>query len=352
MMTIVRVAVAVLLLASALSAQTIHLADGTFRVAGWKPGNVAPEDLAAVFSVYAGGADAPPMLGTYSVEGGSLIFRPRFPLAAGLRYRAVFRPPGRSPVEAFFDGPKKDQIPTTRVVHVYPSANVLPGNQLRFYIYFSAPMSIGEWKRRVHLVEQDGNLAVDPFLESADELWDPAYQRLTVYFDPGRIKRRLIPNTELGPPLVEGKQYTLVIDREFADDRGVPLSAGFTKTFRAGAPVRVQLNPKQWHLGEPKAGTLDPLTIDFPRMMDFALAQRLISVPNVAGTVSMDRNETRWTYTPDEPWKAGQYHVEIDPSLEDVSGNRMDHVFDTDVSETPSEPVATGTTSLTFRLTP
>ena len=344
----VRVTLAVLLLASVLSAQTIQSEDGTFRV---KPVSLSPnEDLSSVFAVYTGGADAPPMLGTYSVEGDSIVFRPRFALAAGVRYRAVFHATGSPPIEAFFDGPKRDQTPSTRIVHVYPSGDVLPGNQLRFYIYFSAPMSLGEWKRRVHLLDQDGRPSEAPFLESADELWDPNYQRLTVYFDPGRIKRGLVPNLELGPPLVEGKQYTLVIDREFMDDRGVPLKEGFTKSFKAGPAIRRQLNPKQWRVTEPKAGTLESLTVDIPQVMDFALVQRLVTVPGVAGTVNVERNETRWSYTPDEPWKAGEYQVQIEPNLEDVAGNRMDHVFDIDVSETPPEPLVTKPVFLPFRV--
>jgi hypothetical protein len=353
MMAVVRVTLAVLLLASVLSAQTIQFEDGAFKVSGWKPvspSSPSSDDLSSLFAVYTGGADVPPVLGSYSVEGDSLIFRPRFPLAAGVRYRAVFHAMESAPVEAFFDGPKKDQVPSTRIVHVYPSGDFLPSNQLRFYIYFSAPMSIGEWKRRIRLLEQDGKPAEAPFLESADELWDPNYQRLTVYFDPGRIKRGLVPNKELGPPLVEGRQYTFVIDREFADDRGVPLKEGLTKSFRAGPPIRKRLDPKQWRVAEPRAGTRDPLTLDFPQMMDFALVQRLLNVPGVPGTVSVDRNETRWSYTPDEPWKAGEYQVEIEPTLEDVSGNRMDHVFDVDVSETPSEPIVTRTIALPFRV--
>jgi hypothetical protein len=356
MMAVIRATLAVLLLASVLSAQTIQFEDGAFKVKDWRSSTSSPldrtEDLSSVFAVYTGGTDAPPVLGRYSIEGNALVFRPRFPLAAGVQYRAVFHPIGSAPVEASFDGPRKNLAPSTRIEHVYPSANVLPGNQLRLYIYFSAPMSLGEWRRRVHLFEQDGKAAEVPFLESADELWDPSYQRLTVFFDPGRIKRGLIPNEELGPPLVEGKQYTLVIDREFLDDRGAPLKEGFTKTFKVGPAIRKRLELNKWRITEPKAGTREPLIVRFPQMMDFALVGRLLRVPGIPGTVAVDRNETRWNYIPNETWKSGEYHIEVEPALEDVAGNRMDHVFDVDVAETPSGPIATEAVTLAFRVRP
>ena len=343
----------VLLLATAVPAQTIHYDGGAFRVSDWRTDRSSSvEDLASLFAVYTGSDEATPLLGTHSIEGEFLVFRPRFPLAAGLRYRAVFCAPASSPIESFVDGPKKEAVATTRVERVYPSDDVWPGNLLRIYVYFSAPMSVGEWKRRIRLIEQDGRPAEAPFLEAQDELWDPGYRRLTIYFDPGRIKRGLVPHKELGPPLVEGRQYTLVVDREFEDDRGIPLKEEFRKSFRVGPAIRKRLDPHEWRMNDPKAGTVEPLAVDFPWMMDVALVQRLLKVRGVDGTVSLERDETRWTYIPDEPWKVGEHHLDIDPTLEDVAGNRTDHVFDLDMSEAPSQPIATAISSLPFRVSP
>ena len=70
------------------------------------------------------------MLGSYSVENGSLLFRPRFPLASGMRLRALFRG-GGAPIEAVFDSPKADTAATTRVQQVYPSTDLLPDGKSR-----------------------------------------------------------------------------------------------------------------------------------------------------------------------------------------------------------------------------
>jgi len=350
-MAVARAALAVLLLASALSAQTIDYADGAFRISGWNVDALpSPEELSSMFAVYTGPADAPPLLGTYFVDGGSLAFRPRFPLAAGVRYRAVFRMPAGTPIEASFDGPKKEFAPTTRVLHIYPSGDVLPENQLRLYIQFSRAMSLGEWRRHVHLLDGDLTPVEAPFLQMLAELWDPTYQRLTIYFDPGRIKRGLIPNEDLGPPLVDGKAYTLVIDREFADGDGIPLQEGVRKSFRVAPAIRRRLAPDQWHVVTPKAGTTDPLTIEFPVTMDIGIEEALF-VADLSGKISVDQNETRWVFTPLEPWKAGEHRLEIDSRLEDVAGNRIDHVFDIDVTERDSQ-TGRARYSLTFRITP
>jgi hypothetical protein len=350
MATVVRTALAVLLLAATLSAQTIQLEDGAFRVTGWKPESpAAVGTLSSIFAVYTGSEDSPPIFGAYSIEGNEFVFRPRFPLASGVRYRAVFHPADRSPIEAVFDGPKKETTPVARVERVYPSTDVIPANELRLYIFFTAPMSIGEWKKHVHLLDETGKPVGEPFLDIG-ELWDPSYQRLTVFFDPGRIKRGLIPNLEMGPPVIEGKRYTLVIDREFLDARGVPLVEGFTKSFRGGPAERARIDPKHWRINEPKAGTRDSLTVEFPKPMDYALLARALTIPGAAGSISIDHGEARWIYTPSQPWKAGEYHLDIDLALEDLAGNRIDHVFDIDTLEGSPAPVTGTVVSLPFRI--
>src|SRR5262249_4896985 len=151
----------------------------------------------------------------------------------------------------------------------------------------------------------------------AEELWDSDYRRLTVFFDPGRIKRGLVPNLELGPPVTAGKRYTVVIDHEFLDANGLPLREAFKKTFRGTPAERAPIDPKQWAIGSPKAGTFGALDVIFPKPLDYALLQRCLKIPGVAGTVSVDDNETRWRFIPNQPWKAGEYNLSIDPALED-----------------------------------
>jgi hypothetical protein len=334
-------------------AVSIQLDAGTFRVTGWRaPATQPAGGWASVLAVYAGTTDGPAMLGSYSVERGTLIFRPRYPLAAGITYRAVFQQPGqRARIERRFDGPARAPAPATHVEHVYPSADVLPSNTLRLYIYFSGPVSRGEVATHLHIVDSAGQ-ELKGVLLPGQELWDPGNQRLTMTFDPGRIKRGLTANSKMGPPIAEGTRYTLVIDRSWPDARGLPLAGDYRKDFRGGRAVRVPPDPKQWRVTAPRAGTTTPLVVDFGRSMNYPLLQRMVQVASaggrVAGTIAVDRNETIWRFTPRQPWSAGAYRLLVDAGLEDVAGNKIDQPFDIDVFEKVSEHLTTRTVTVPF----
>ena len=131
----------------------------------------------------------------------------------------------------------------------------------------------------------------------------------------------------MGPPIVEGKHYTLVIDRDWPDARGVPMAVGFRKTFRGGPAERNPPDPKQWRMTAPRAGASQALLLNFPTPMNYPLLQRMLHVSgaqgNVAGTVSIDKQETEWRFIPQEPWKPGDYQLIVDIALEDLAGNHV-----------------------------
>jgi hypothetical protein len=348
-------AVAVLRSATGAANISIQFAGGVFRVIGWNATAEPADGWVSVFPVYvsSGAGEVPPMLGSYAVEEHVLTFHPRYGIAAGVSCRAVFRGIQGAPIEAIFDAPPSAANPLTRVERVYPSNDILPSNTLRLYISFSAPMSRGEAFQHIHLMDADRNLPVDlPFLELEQELWDQNNQRLTVLFDPGRIKRGLIPTETIGPPVVEGKRYKLVIDREWHDARNVPLVEGFAKPFRGGPSDRVPPEPKNWRVTAPRAGTTDPLVIVFPKPMDYVLLQRMIGVSDgqrdIAGKIVIGRNETEWRFTPSKPWKSGSHLITADNALEDISGNHLDRPFDVDIFETVTKHINTNTSSIAF----
>lgn len=357
--------------AAAAQEFSIRLENDSFRVVGWRPSATqASQDWSKIFRVYSGSGDVPPLAGSYAIEDGALVFHPRFPLVPGVRYRAVFQPPSGKPIEASFEKPKQQLAPTTRVAHVYPSADVLPSNTLKLYIYFSAPMSRGESWQHIHLLDEKGQPLKYEFVEIQQELWDNSHTRLTVLFDPGRIKRGVRQNETLGPPIVEGKQYTLVIDRNWQDARGVPLAEEFRKSFRGGPADRTPPDPKTWHLIAPAAGSSSDLVVDFPKPMDFALLQRMLQISTgegivnrvtnaganevpgekLPGTVMVDKLETEWRFTPKQPWKKGEYQLVIDTGIEDLSGNHIGQAFDLDKFQTITKDIETRTISLPFEV--
>jgi hypothetical protein len=340
------------------TAQTISIQfeGGLFKVSGWKIPAPPSGGWSSIFAVYTGTGDVPPLLGSYTVESGKLIFHPTFPITPGLRYRAVFRPPGTAPIERTFAGPAKDTTPMTRVVQIYPSADILPSNQLRLYIYFSAPMSRGVAAQYLHIFDENGRALQggEAVLLPSQELWDPGFQRLTMTFDPGRIKRGLTSNERIGPPIMEGKRYTLVIDRAWPDARGVPMVEGGRKLFTGGPAQRNPPDPKQWRINPPKAGTSDAVVVAFPTPMNYPLLQRMLQVVgpqgNISGSISIAQKETEWRFVPQGSWKPGDYRLVVDTGLEDLAGNHIGQPFDIDTFEKVTQQITTTTVSLPFRV--
>jgi hypothetical protein len=333
----------------------IRLDGGLFRVIGWQAATEPAEGWDSVLRVYAGEGRLQPMLGSYEVRDHELAFRARFPITAGVHYHAIFQISGVERVEAQFDGPPHPTNPLTRVERIYPSTDILPSNALRLYIYFSAPMSRGEAWEHIRLIDLSSNRPVEfPFLELEQELWDQTNRRLTVLFDPGRIKRGLVPTTTIGPAIIEGKRYRLVIDREWHDARGVRLVEGAEKSFRGGPSDRIPAEPKSWRVAAPKSGTTEPLVISFPKPMDYVLLQRMIGVfsgrSEITGKIIVAENETQWRFTPNEPWKTGVYHITADNTLEDISGNHLDRAFDVDIFETVTKHLNTSSTTVPFSI--
>ncbi|MGH9940424.1 MAG: Ig-like domain-containing protein, partial [Blastocatellia bacterium] len=304
-----------------------------------------------LLSVYVGQGDSigvsnlPPMIGTYRVQSDALRFEPQFPLEPGVTYRAVFRPdqlPGGSkavtPITSVFQSPRRSATPVTSVSHVYPSADTLPENLLKFYVHFTAPMSRGNIYDHIHLRDESGRNVELPFLEIDEELWDATMTRLTLIIDPGRIKRGVLPLEEIGPALEAGKSYTFVIGREWRDGAGSPLKEEFQKAFKVAPPDREPPDPARWKIHSPQAGARQPLAVIFPEPMDHALAQRVIRVITesgepVEGKVLLEDQERRWIFTPDTIWRHGRYQLIIQTTLEDLAGNNIGKPFEVDLFE-------------------
>lgn len=320
-----------------------------------------------LFAVYAAPGDAahdarlPPMLGSYKLAAGALRFVPQFPLEPGLAYRAVFyshQLPGKSGIggaalTATFQLPPRNATPTTMVSHVYPSADLLPENLLKFYVHFSAPMSRGRSYEHILLRDAAGHEIELPFLELGEELWDPTMTRLTLFIDPGRIKRGVRPLEEIGPSLTAGQRYTLVIKRAWPDAAGNALKEDFQKTFQVGAADRQPPDPVQWQLQPPSAATRAPLTIVFPEPLDHALAQRVIVVTDqlgkpITGQIALVEQERRWTFTPVDAWRSGQYQLVIQTTLEDLAGNNIGKPFEVDLFEGVERRLSHASVKLAF----
>jgi hypothetical protein len=324
---------------------TIHVTSLTSaQTRALTAGEMSAEQWAQVLSVSVAEGQAP-MLGSWAVDGDTLRFTPMFPLDPGRQYRVVFNAAaipgaagdasGATPVIATVGVPAVVRDPSTTVAHLFPSADVVPENQLRLYIHFSAPMGRRPGLDYIKLMDEAGTEVVDPFLPLDAEFWNDDHTRYTVFFDPGRQKRGILPNQEMGRSLEPGKRYTLVVSRDWMDANGMPLKEDFRRVFTVGPPDERPLDVKAWTITPPPSATKEALVVTFPESLDHGLLLRALGVAAtdgkfIEGDVKIEARETRWSFTPRSPWQSGQYQLVALAMLEDLAGNRIGRAFEVD----------------------
>jgi hypothetical protein len=335
--------------ASSSGAAKIHVAglSGT-ELTALSALNASADNWPGILKVTVVGQDIP-VAGRYVLGSDALEFHPAFPFDPGRPYAVAFdagrlgtarRP---SVVEAVVSLPPPPDAPAAVVSAIHPSATRWPENLLRFYVHFSAPMSadIGG----VHLVADDGEDVPDALLPATVDLWNEDRTRYTVLFDPGRVKRGILPNRQMGRALVAGRQYAIVVDGAWRDANGRPLASRFRHEFTAGPPLERALDTKSWRVQPPDEGTRTPLVITFPTLLDRALLLRTIRVESdggdvVQGEVGLGSGETEWRFTPERPWSRAASWLVVSGVLEDPSGNRINRAFEIDPAKAPEAPEA------------
>jgi hypothetical protein len=284
-----------------------------------------------------------PITGKYTVERGMIRFTPMFDFDNWRSFEVTFdaaQIPGADPSEPWRTNTVTKMIAfegmglgrATYVKHVYPSAAELPENMLRFYIEFSAPMGRASALDHIRLIAENGDHVMDPFLSVEAEFWTPDRTRFTLFFDPGRVKRGIKPNRDLGRALVRGKHYALVIGERWPDGRSQPLKSTYRHEFSVIPALEKPLDQRDWKIQAPKPSTRDPLVVTFPWPLDYGLLQRALGVrrggAEVPGEIAIDDGEKRWTFTPRDPWATDSYTLIALTLLEDPAGNRLGRAFE------------------------
>lgn len=293
----------------------------------------------------------PAMLGKYERTGTELVFSPRFPLDAGHTYRVSLKlppsPPGRGDggegklITLDYRMPPPAPKAPPKIVKIYPTADVLPANQLRFYIYFDRPMRGGkEIFNQIVLIDDKGKVIDDPWL--LDEIWDDENNCLIIYIHPGRIKWGVLLREMLGPVLFEKRQYSLVVRGDMIDPDGNKIGKDIVKKFRTTPEDRARLELSKWKLTPARAGTVERLHVGFPTSIDHRGLQKHLRVVDdkgqrVDGAIEIGADEKSWAFLPKRNWQAQPYYLEVSPDLEDVAGNNPLRPFDLDL-RTPKLP--------------
>jgi hypothetical protein len=304
----------------------------------------------------------PTVSGSFLILEDEVQFIPHFPFERGVKYRATFSPqPLGAPHAAEslnleFLIPAELHAPAhTEVAHIYPSSDLLPENLLRFYVCFSNSMQRGQALQEISLLDSDGERVDDALYRPPVELWDRTMRHLTVLLDPGRLKRWVGPNVELGPPLKVGQKYTLEIGSRMIDSYGRPLRERFRKHFIVGDPVREHISVERWKILCPVTSSRQALVLVFPGPLDWALLLQTITIVSadgamIDGRVVIDQCERQWSCRPSSPWIAGVYQIRVGSSLEDVCGNTIIGAFDRPLRKRPNLVTKINDSALTFQL--
>jgi len=339
--------------------EVVGLSDATLgRLAAAR---YSPQEWASILRVAVDGT-SPAVVGRYDVADEALRFTPLFPFERGRSYQVRFdrsRVDGESAASepsltATVGLPASSAVSTTVVTHVYPSGDVLPENQLRMYIEFSAPMGRRSGIEYIALLDENGKDVEGPFLPLDYEFWNADRTRFTVFFDPGRVKDGILPNRQMGRALKVGASYTLLVRAEWPDGNGLPLKESYRRTFRVGPPDTRPLDTAQWRITSPRAGAQAPLIVTFPEPVDHGLLFRALGVRRsgevVDGDVTVGASETQWSFTPHEPWRAGAYNLLALSILEDRAGNQIGRAFEVDNFDTVDKGPDPRTVTLPFRV--
>jgi len=299
-------------------------------------------ELGRIFRVRVAEADAA-ISGRYTISDRRVDFTPAFPFDRGRRYTLEFQTarlqrPGAPPVLsqtltlAASEAAATPATPT-RVLSVDPTADVWPANILRVYIHFSNPMSSETAAGNITLREAGGGEVEAAFVPVEADYFNQDHTRYTLFFDPGRVKRGILPNRQLGRALVPGRRYVLEVSASWHDAQARPLAEGFHREFEAGPAIEKPLRVEDWQVSEVMAGARDPVAVTFPWPIDRALAARALSIAGpdgrvVEGHAQVETGDRRWTFVPASAWAAGTYQLRTEPVLEDVSGNQVNKAFE------------------------
>jgi hypothetical protein len=283
--------------------------------------------------------EQPFLAGDIITEKDDYIFKPLIAFTRGLSYEVFIKHRLLTEIEI----PMDTIIP--KLTTIFPATDTVPENLLKIYLVFSKPMVTGHSLQYVKLNNDKGDSLPNTFLYLQSELWNEDETVLTLWLDPGRIKRGLQPNKSMGAPLINGKHYKLIISPQWPDKQGTALTQSYSKDFMVTERDAVSPSPGIWKLLIPQNNTTQPLVVDFGEPLDHELLMHAIRIVDsggsmVNGTMTINARQTSYSFIPAKPWTAGTYKLLIEGRLEDLAGNNLNRLFDVDLDNVSKSPEA------------
>lgn len=302
--------------------------------------DVPTDSITSQLHVYLSGMESrTAILGDYQHGDEKVIFKPLIPFTPGLTYEVSVAGKVLGKIQI----PPSDLRDLPQVEMIYPSQDTLPENLLKIYISFSKPMREGQALKYVTLLKNGADTVEGTFLDLQPELWNKDYTMLTLWLDPGRIKRDLQPNKRLGVPLESSTSYTLIVRSGWPDTRGAHIGNDFIKKFFVAERDSTRPDLKEWRLKTPEPNTTDPLVILLNGSLDGVLLQDALQVTDSDGTpvnaqVKLKNEESIVEIVPESQWQRGSYVLQCEGRLEDLAGNNLNRLFDRDITKDGDRP--------------
>jgi len=275
------------------------------------------------------------ILGELNAEGVDITFTPIIPFTNGAHYQIL---KNEQVLGAFSIKERAPSVPP-KVMAVYPKLDTVPENLLKMYFVFSKPMQeIRNSLDFITVINLETQKEENIFLSLETELWNADHTELTLWLDPGRIKKDLVPNKNLGIPIKRGNNYELILSSEWNDTEGNPLGKEHRKKIVVIAPDVQLPSVKNWEVTVPTAESKEALGIAFGEYLDAMLIEKNIHILSASNQVVSgsfltmgDANST--LFIPKERWKKGSYTLVVQSSMEDLAGNNLNRLFDTDLQQ-------------------
>ena len=124
------------------------------------------------------------------------------------------------------------------------------------------------------------------------------------------------------------------------DANGQKLVKDMTKKFRTTAEDRVRIELSDWTIKPAKAGTSEPLIVQFPKILNHKSLESALAIVDgegkaIAGKSAVGKEEKSWSFTPSHPWAGLEHRLTVGARLEDVAGNTPMRPFDLDLRALP-----------------
>ena len=279
------------------------------------------------------GEDNPAVLGSLLWKTDHFEFIPLIPFTPGQTYNLK----AADEVLVSFDIPLVSKE-NGRLLHWYPKNDTVPQNLLKMHFSFSEPMNeVQDPLEYITVKNLSTNEKIPVFLSLENPLWNEDHTELTLWLDPGRIKKDLIPNKESGMPLTENNKYEIVIADTWPTASGASLEDSYTRTIFVSGIDSIKPVVENIQLNKITKDTRNILDINFNDSWDIVVAIDAIQILTddgsmIEGFMEPAENFEGLSFKPHKNWKLGNYKVQIETRAEDLAGNNLLRLFDTDLT--------------------